>query len=84
MTFKERNEQIDDLYKRYKAVHDLYTSSTKQLTDEEWEKYIDTMEAITAKYNGTNLQDFAGELHMSFLNDTEEIQKRLRKYEMHI
>lgn len=82
MTFKERNEQIDDLYKRYKTVHDLYTSGTKQLTDEQWEKYIDTMEAITAKFNGTNLRDFAGELQMSFLNDTEEIQKRLRKYEM--
>lgn len=82
MTFQERNEMVESILKRFKTVHDLYTSNTRQLTDEEWVKYIDTMEAITAKYKDSNVYDFAGAMQMVFLNDTEYMQKRLRKHEM--
>lgn len=83
MTFKERNEMLGSLIDRYKTLHDLYTNSTKQLTDEQWDTYINQMEEITAKFNDTNLRDIAGDIQMAFLNDTEFIQKRLRKHEMH-
>lgn len=79
MTFQERNTMMSVLIKKYSTLHSLYTSTAQQLTDEQWETYINQMEAITAKYKDTNIYDFAGAIQMAFLNDTEYVQKRLRK-----
>lgn len=79
MTFSERNQLIQDALMRYKALHDIYTSSSKQLTDEQWEKYITQMEHTSEKYRDTNIYDLVGRLQMAFLDDTEYVQKRLRK-----
>lgn len=78
MTFLERNKLITELLNDFQAEHDKYTSSTRILTDEEWEQYIHSMELRLHKLKKTNLHKFAEELWMAFLNDTEDVQKKLR------
>lgn len=79
ITFKERNRIIFELVTEFQALHDKYTSSTRILTDEEWETYIHSMEDRLAEYKDTNLFDVAGDLWMCYLNDTEFVQKQLKK-----
>lgn len=78
MTFQERNDMVEKTMTKIKNIHDQYTSSSKVLNDEEWEAYINSMWAIPESFKGTNLQDFIGELVMTFCNDTERMQKKLR------
>lgn len=78
MTYEERNNMVLDTIATIKAVHDNYTSSSKILGDDEWQQYIDDMMLIPERFKNTNLQDFVGELVMTFLNDTERMQKKLR------
>ena len=80
MTFEERNNMVLNMIAEFKVVHDRYTSSTKILTDDEWETYIHSMDENLDKYKGTNLAEFAGRLWMVFLDDTEYMQKRLKSY----
>ena len=70
---------IQDMISEYKRNHDKFTSNSKILTDKEWEEYISEMETIRDSFNGTTLQDFASKLWMAFLDDTEYMQKRLKK-----
>lgn len=79
MTYEERNNTVLKTIAKIKTIHDQYTSSSKLLSDEEWQNYIDDMDAIPDNFRGTNLQDFIGELVMVFLDDTERMQKKLRK-----
>lgn len=79
MTFKQRNNEVDDMLVKFKLLHDKYTSSRKLLTDEEWKEYIDSMDVICAEHKGTNLEMLAGKLCMAFLDDTEMLQKKLRE-----
>lgn len=79
MTYEERNRTISDLMRDVKEQHERYTSSSKILSDEEWQKYIDDMTAIGERFKGGNMEDIAGELVMTFLNDTERVQKKLKK-----
>lgn len=79
MTYTERNRIITDLMSTVKAQHDKYTSNSHILSDEEWQKYIDDMTAIGERFKGGNMEDIAGELVMTFLNDTERVQKKLKK-----
>lgn len=79
MTYEERNEMVLQTIAKIKTIHDKYTSSSKILNDEEWEDYINNMWTIPEEFKGTNLQDFIGELVMTFCNDTERMQRKLRK-----
>ena len=79
MTYDERNNIVLETIASIKVIHDRYTSSSKLLNDDEWQKYIDDMLLIPERFRNTNLQDFIGELVMTFLNDTERMQKKLRK-----
>lgn len=79
MTYEERNNIVLETIASIKVIHDRYTSSSKLLNDDEWQKYIDDMLLIPERFRNTNLQDFIGELVMTFLNDTERMQKKLRK-----
>lgn len=83
MTYKERNskvvEPINKLIDEFKAIHDKYTSSSKVLSNEEWEEYVYTMSVKTNDLQGTTLFGIANELWMYFLNDTEYVQKELKK-----
>ncbi len=78
MTFKERNEYIDDAIKQFKALHDKYTSGLEILTDEQWKTYIGGMDAIRENYLNSNLEDIIGRLCQVFLDDTEMAQKKLK------
>lgn len=79
MTYEERNKIVLKTIAEIKELHDRYTSSSKILNDEEWEDYINNMWTIPEEFKGTNLQDFTGELVMTFCNDTERMQRKLRK-----
>lgn len=79
MTFQERNDYVIQILADFKVLHDKYTSSTALLSDNEWETYINSMENVTSKYKNTNLFDFVGDLQMAFLDDTEKIQKKLKR-----
>lgn len=79
MTFEERNGKIGELIADFQQIHDRFTSTTRILTDSEWEEYIESMNAKLNKYKNTNLYDVLANLWMSFLNDTEYVQKELKK-----
>lgn len=79
MTFTERNQIIQNLIADFQQIHDRYTSTSRILTDSEWEEYIESMNAKLNKYKNTNLYDVLANLWMAFLNDTEDVQKKLRR-----
>ena len=81
MTFNQRNEYIDDAIRQFKTLHDKYTGSSAILKDDEWETYINGMDAVAGMYKGTNLEDIIGRLCMTFLDDTELVQKKLKETE---
>ena len=83
MTYTERNqavlEPITKLVVELTARHDKYTSSSKILTEEEWRAYIDEMRGVADKRKGTSLENIAAYMAQYFLDDTEYVQKELRK-----
>lgn len=79
MTYEERNNTIKDLIADFQQIHDRYTSTSRILTDSEWEEYIESMNAKLNKYKNTNLYDVLANLWMAFLNDTEDVQRKLRR-----
>ena len=79
MTFGERNDLIDEMLCKYKVEHDKYTTGMVLLEDPDWENYIHSMDAICAEHKGTNLELLAGKLCMAFLDDTEQMQKKLKE-----
>lgn len=79
MTFTERNKTISELLNDFQAMHEKYTSSTKIMTEEEWTEYINTMTARVDGFKRTNLYNIASALWMAFLDDTEYVQKELKK-----
>ena len=79
MTYEERNNTIKDLTTDFQQIHDHYTSTSRILTDSEWEEYIESMNAKLNKYKNTNLYDVLANLWMAFLNDTEDVQRKLRR-----
>jgi len=83
MTFAERNNQIIEpitkLIADLRAEHDKYTNSSKILTEEEWRAYIDEMRGIADKRKSTSLENIAAYMAQYFLDDTEYVQKELRK-----
>jgi hypothetical protein len=85
MTYSERNkkilEPINQLIDELRAEHDKYTSSSKVMTDEEWEAYIPKMRSISDKRKGTNIERLAEYMSQYFLDDTEYVQKELKKIE---
>lgn len=81
MTFGDRNKFIEKVMTELKVLHDRYTSSTKLLSDPEWETYIHSMDAIVEPYKGTNLERVMWRLNQTFLDDTELVQKKLKENE---
>ena len=83
MTYPERNkkilEPITQLVEELRSEHDKYTSSSKLMGDVEWEAYVRAMDAISRKRKGTKLYDMAQYIEQYFLDDTEYVQKELRK-----
>lgn len=79
MTFAERNEMLKGIVDRCAELHSTYTSSTKILTDSDWETYISKMDEISKEYKGTNMAAFVGVVCMAYLNDTEFVQKKLKE-----
>lgn len=79
MTFEERNKMIQEVTAAFQELHDKYTSTTQILTSEQWDEYIESMKAKLNTFKGTNLYYIAEELWMAFLNDTEDVQKKLRR-----
>ena len=83
MTYPERNkkilEPIIQLVDELSAEHDKYTSSSKLMKDAEWEAYIRSMDNISRKRKGTKIYDIAQYIEQYFLDDTEFVQKELRK-----
>ena len=79
MTFTERNKTISELLNDFQAMHDKYTSSTRIMTDDEWTEYVNAMTARVNGFKRTNLYNIASALWMAFLDDTEYVQKELRK-----
>lgn len=81
MTFNERNDLINEAYIAYKVIHDRYTASTRILSDAEWTEYISQMDAVAEMYKLTSITDLSWGLCQKLLDDTEEVQKRLKKLE---
>lgn len=78
MTFKERNQAIDDALNEFKQLHDEYTASKNILTDEQWGIYIKAMDDIAEKYKNTNMETIMQKLNQAFLDDTEMVQQKLK------
>lgn len=78
MTFKERNQAIDDALNEFKQLHDEYTASKNILTDEQWGSYIKAMDDIAEKYKNTNMETIMQKLNQAFLDDTEMVQQKLK------
>ena len=79
MTFKERNLLIKELINDYQDIHSKYTTGTQVLSDPEWEQYIDEIRKRGDKLKGTGLYNFAIYSGQAFLDDTEYVQKELKK-----
>lgn len=83
MTFAERNNQIMEpitkLISDLRAEHDKFTSSTRIMTEEDWNTYKGAMDKILAVHVDTRYYHLAEELWMFFLDDTEFVQKELKK-----
>ena len=79
MTFNERNEHIQDAMTKLKMLHDIYTSSTRLLNDEQWIKYIESMDAVKDEYKNTNMYDTINRISQALLDDTELIYKKLKE-----
>lgn len=83
MTFSERNNQIVEpitkLISDLRAEHDKYTSSTRILSEAEWNAYKGAMDKKLSEHKSTKYYHLAEELWMFFLDDTEYVQKELRK-----
>ena len=71
-----RNKLIDDALIKYKVCHDKHFPNGRSLTDDEWQTYINEMDAIAEGYKKTNIAGLTGELCMAFLNDTEMVHKK--------
>lgn len=83
MTFPERNKLIDEAIVEYKKIHDRYTCNTHVLTDEEWKQYVNDMDRVADHYKNTKISTISGKLCMLFLDDTEEIYKKLKENKKH-
>lgn len=79
MTFTERNQIIQNLIGEFQKIHNKFTSTTRILSDSEWDSYINSMNDKLLPLKGTNLYDIASNLWMAFLNDTEYVQKELKR-----
>ena len=83
MTFPERNNLIDEAIVKYKKIHDRFTCNAHVLTYGEWKQYVDDMDSIAESYKNTKISMISGRLCMLFLDDTEEIYKKLKEKREH-
>ncbi len=78
MTFAERNTNILNALAQMQVIHDKYTSSSKIMTDDEWDSYFKSMSKVPEQFRGTNLEEFIYNLVVCFQTDTEDVQRRLK------
>jgi hypothetical protein len=79
MKFSERNNILQEINQKFAMNHDIYTNSARILTDDEWQDYVHRMDAVSNEYKDTNMKQFAADLCMAYLDDTEYVQKKLRE-----
>lgn len=78
MKFSERNSLIQEVNTRFAAEHDKYTCSTKILDVEQWNNYVRAMDCIAKEFKGGHMENIVGAMCMAYLNDTQEIQEKLK------
>lgn len=78
MKFSERNLLIKEVNNRFAAEHDKYTCSVRILNEEEWNDYVHAMDSISNEFRGGHMEKIVSDLCMAYLDDTEEIQKKLK------
>ena len=79
MTIKERHEEVKFMMKALMKFYVEHFPPGRELTDEEWQSYIDKTWEIADRYKGTNLEDLASELTMALSNDIERTDKAWRR-----
>ena len=79
MKIQERHEEVAKIFKDLQSFYEKHFPPGRNLTDEEWQEYIDGVWRIAERYKGTNLEDLAGELAMALSNDIERIDKAWRR-----
>lgn len=79
MTIKERHDEVTKIIAEFKVLHEKYFPPGRALNDEEWQKCIDNFLSATDQWKGTNLEQFAGDISMAFLDDIERVHKAWEK-----
>lgn len=79
MKFSERNDILEEINEKFALNHRIYTNSARILTDDEWKDYVHRMDVIANEYKDTNMKQFAADLCMAYLDDTEFVQKKLKE-----
>jgi len=64
MTIQQRHTEVNK-----------YFPPGRALNDEEWEKCISDFRKSADQWKGTNLERFAGDVSMAFLDDIERVHK---------
>lgn len=75
MTIQDRHNDVNKILAEMKVLHEKYFPPRRSLTDEEWENCVDDFFYTTNRWKGTNLERFAGDVSMAFLDDIERVHK---------
>ena len=79
MKVSQRHGEINNILAKMKVLHEKHFPVGRPLTDEEWQKCIDDFLSTTEQWKGTNLEQFAGDISMAFLDDIERVHKAWEK-----
>ena len=79
MTIQERHEQINKILAKFKVLHEKYFPPARPLTDAEWAACVKDFFETADQWKGTNLEDLAGRISITFLDDLEQIHKAWEK-----
>lgn len=75
MTIQSRHDEINKVIAKFKVLHEKYFPPARPLTDEEWQKCADDFLQAAEQWKGSNLERFAGDVSMAFLDDIERVHK---------
>ena len=75
MKIKDRHKEVKRMFSDLEALYEKHFPPGRELTDQEWEAYIDGIWVLADRYKGTNLEDLAGDLTMALSNDIERVNK---------
>ena len=79
MKIKDRHEEVKRMFAELEAFYEKFFPPAREMTDKEWQAYIDGTWEVADKYRGTSLEDLAGELTMALSNDIERVNKAWEK-----